>query len=147
MKGGAGTGDVPEASKLPMLLPNSNSRATDLARGARGYLLWAAPITLIAAASALGGLRSLPLGEVWILLIIGTVWFGLTCLVNALRCGRLHCWIDGIGLPLWAVVGVVASFGSVSVSLTTFTQVLWGIVLLSFVLECVVGSYLGDRGR
>jgi hypothetical protein len=113
----------------------------DYARGARGALLWGAPIGLILVATALGSAGVVTYLQGAELLAAGTTWFGLTCLVNALRCGRVHCWIDGTVLPAWAVVVAVEGIAPVRLSLNTLSQVVWGVVLLSFVVEWIAGPY------
>jgi hypothetical protein len=76
-----------------------------------------------------------------ILLVAGTIWFGLLCLLNAWRCGRAHCWIDGTLLPALAVVGGLNLVRVLSLSWLTYLDAFWAILLVSIVVECVVGSY------
>ena len=114
----------------------------DLARGIRGLVFWGGPIGLILITSALGSLRLLSFLEAGVLLTFGAAWFGITCLVNALRCGRIHCWIDGTILPAWSVAGGLIVLGLIPLSLNTFAQVIWGVVLLSFIVEWVAGPYI-----
>ena len=75
------------------------------------------------------------------LLVIGTVWFGALCLVNALRCGRLHCWIDGTILPALALVGLVNLGGLFHLDWESYVSAFWLILLGSVLMECAVGSY------
>jgi len=113
----------------------------DYARGARGALLWGAPIGLILVATALGSAGVLAYPQSVGLLSAGTAWFGLTCLANALRCGRAHCWIDGTLLPAWAVVVGLQELTPERLSLDTLSHVVWGVVVLSFVVEWIAGPY------
>jgi hypothetical protein len=129
--------------ELPVLRKSAPGpdETRDLARGWKVVLFWAGPVIWIVVASSLGQSLPLPFAEFGILLIVGTVWLGGMCLVNALRCGRAHCWVDGVLLPALAVVGGLNLFHIVRFAWTTYLVILWGIVIASIVLECVVGSY------
>ena len=116
-------------------------RSSDIARGVRGWLLWLPPIAVLGVASYLGSSGAISREWEGILLVLGTACFGGLCLTNALRCGRLHCWIDGTALPVLAGAGVLILAGSVSLGWSTFLSLLWGIVLLCFVAECLLGPY------
>lgn len=131
--------------RLPMLAQERRP-ARDLARGLAGYGLWALPIGELVAASALGGASVISRFQEGVLLLAGTLAFGGLCLSNAVRCNRTHCWIDGTLLPVLAAAGAVQLAGLVEFGWGLYVQVLWGIVGLSFLVECGVGSYLG-RGR
>jgi hypothetical protein len=129
--------------ELPVLRGTApGARETrDLARGWNVVLFWAGPVVWIVVASSLGQSVPLPFAEVGILLIVGTVWLGGMCLVNAVRCGRSHCWVDGILLPGLAAVGGLNLFHIVNFTWAVYLVILWAIVIGSVVLECVVGSY------
>lgn len=103
--------------------------------------MWVPPLALLALASALAGSGRIDSSEEGTLIVIGTSVFGALCLANALRCGRVHCWIDGTALPALAVVGLLELVGAYRFAWPTFLTVLWGIIVLGFVVECVVGSY------
>ena len=119
-----------------------SARATrDLARGWRILAFWGGPLTLILIASALGQLAWLSFTQVGVLLILGTTWFGASCLVNALRCGRAHCWVDGLLLPALAVVGGLNLLAIISLPWSSYLSAFWLILLASIVLECVSGTY------
>ncbi|HEV2519905.1 MAG TPA: hypothetical protein VGX00_04700 [Thermoplasmata archaeon] len=135
------------AQLLPMLRTSSGSppRRDDLARGRIGWILWGAPVGLLilatAFASAFAGIRT----EGGVLLVVATGWLGLTCLANARRCGRTHCWIDGIVLPAFSVAGLLILLGRWSLPWTEFASISWAIVLVSFGVECWIGPYLPPR--
>lgn len=125
------------------LLPTVGPRPDrDLARGVWGYLIWAIPIAELVVASALGQAGVVSKVQVGILLVVGTAGFGGLCLANAIRCNRTHCWIDGTLLPALAVFGGLNLLGELGVAWTTYLQALWGIVIVSFLAECVVGPRL-----
>ena len=96
---------------------------------------------MILIASVGAQLLSLSFIEVGVLLILGTTWVGGTCLVNARRCGRVHCWVGGLLLPELAVVGGLNLLAIVTLPWTSYVSVFWLILLASLVLECVSGTY------
>ncbi len=67
--------------------PGAAPRRRDLAQGRVGLVLWGAPIALILVSSAVLSAGWVPEVVAGLLLVLGTVWFGGTCLVNGLRCG------------------------------------------------------------
>jgi hypothetical protein len=129
--------------ELPLLRQDTRGapETRDIARGWNVVLFWAGPVVWIVVASSLGQSIPLPFAEFGILLIVGTVWLGGMCLVNALRCSRAHCWVDGVLLPALAVVGGLNLSLVVHFPWTTYLVILWVIVIGSVVLECCVGSY------
>jgi hypothetical protein len=96
---------------------------------------------LILITSALSQLDWLSFTQVGVLLILGTTWVGATCLVNAWRCGRAHCWVDGLLLPALSVVGGLNLLAIVSLPWSNYLSAFWLILLASIVLECVSGTY------
>lgn len=132
------------AQLLPML-PSSNRsppRRDDLARGRIGWILWGAPVGLLILATAVASAGAGNRTEGGVLLLVATGWLGLTCLANARRCGRTHCWIDGIGLPALSIAGVLILLGRWALPWTDFASISWAIVLASFGIECWIGPYL-----
>lgn len=119
----------------------------DLARGLTGTLLWGAPIGVILVASAVSALGILTFVEAGALWIAGTAWLGTTCLVNARRCGRTHCWIDGLLLPPLAVVGGLILIGLLDIPWRDFVTALVTIVIGAFVVEWGCGPYLRRDAR
>ncbi|MCI4348136.1 MAG: hypothetical protein L3J97_05900 [Thermoplasmata archaeon] len=121
------------------------SATRDLARGWNVLLFWGGPLAWVLLASVADLLLRLSFDQFGILLVIGTAWFGTICLVNALRCGRSHCWIDGVLLPLLVVVGGLNLMNIVHLSWGTYLSAFWSILVASVVVECVVGSYPRSR--
>lgn len=138
------TGGGRDEQVLPVV-GSSAAAGGDLARGRVGIALWGLPIAVILAGSAL---TSTHVGAArWdeSLYVIGAAWLGGTCLYNARRCGRTHCWIVGVGLPILAAVGVVGVVGAIPLSWSSFGSAIWLVVLGAFVFEWVCGPYLGRR--
>jgi hypothetical protein len=134
-------GDVP--------IPTIRSRTvpSDLASGWEGVILWGAPIFVILAGSILLGLGRVSLPEAGVLWVLGTAWLGATCLLNARRCGRTHCWIVGIALPVVAVGGLLNLFGVLGLAWTTYLSLVWLSIIAAFVIEWLRGPYLVGRPR
>ncbi|MHB8529083.1 MAG: hypothetical protein ACYC8V_06175 [Caulobacteraceae bacterium] len=75
---------------------------------------------------------------------VAFVWMGLGCVLNALRCHRLHCYISGplllVGAALLALLGAgVLSLGSHGVNLVTASTAV--LVALSFAPEAICRRY------
>ena len=103
-------------------------------------IVWCVPIALGVLASRLFSSSRL-VAVVW---VIGFVWMGIGCYLNARRCHRLHCYISAPIFLLGAVVlglegvglltfGVHAIGNTISVTLT--------LVVFSFVPEAIWGRY------
>ena len=133
-----------KSNELPVVDSSGRSaRATrDLARGWRVLAFWGGPLALILVASAGGQLLWFSFMQIGILLILGTAWIGATCLLNALRCGRAHCWVDGLLLPALAVVGLLNVLAIITLPWSSYISAFWLILLASVLLECVSGTYL-----
>ncbi len=114
----------------------------DLAAGWRSFLpIWGAPVFAAIAASLL------PMPD-WVAAAawaVAFLWMGAACLVNASRCGRLHCYFSGpvllLGALLASLIGSrVIAFGPhglLAVAAATLT-----LAGLTFVLERVWGKYV-----
>ena len=87
--------------ELPMVSNRRPSRAgpADIARGYRGLLLWGAPLSLLVIAPILASAGRITGALEGTLVTLGAAIFGVFCLANALRCGRTHCWSDGLASP------------------------------------------------
>jgi hypothetical protein len=75
------------------------------------------------------------------------MWMGLACVVNALRCGRIHCYLTGPFFLLMAVATVL--HGSAKLSLGAngwwwlgLTLIFVGGGLLWYLPERMWGKYL-----
>lgn len=109
-------------------------RSDDLTGGWTGVLLWRVPLVLI----AVGLIWRRALFWTWIpaFLVSGT-----SCLVNAARCHRTHCYLTG---PLYlaaALYLVVAGLGRVPLDEGAFLLVVFGLALAAVLSERVVGRY------
>jgi hypothetical protein len=99
---------------------------------------WGLPILIAMSTSAAG----LPLRAVAFIWTGAFVWMGTGCLLNALRCHRLHCYISGPVLLAGAAAAALIGFGILSGHM--LNVVVWtttGLVILSFAPETVFGAY------
>jgi hypothetical protein len=121
--------------------PTARGQRRDLARGWTVLLFWGGPLAWMVAASVAGPTLRLSFEQSGLLLVSGTAWMGSLCLVNALRCGRSHCWIDGVLLPALAVTGALNLTRIVNFYWSTYVSAFWLILLASVIVECLAGSY------
>lgn len=79
--------------------------AADLASSIKGFLVaWGVPILLFGVTANASDELLVP----WIsgiLFSVAMTWGGISCLVNAKRCGRVHCTVTG---PVFLVLAVVS---------------------------------------
>ncbi len=76
----------------------------------------------------------------------GFAVMGTACVVNALRCGRVHCWFTGPWFLLAAAVTVLRYMGVVEISWSTIINAgPAGALLLFFVPEYIWGKYFGKK--
>ena len=84
----------------------------------------------------------LPLRAVAFTWTVAFAWMGTGCVLNALRCHRLHCYISGPVLLAGAAAAAPIGLGILSGhALNAVVWITTGLVILSFVLETVLGAY------
>ncbi|MGE0531794.1 MAG: hypothetical protein AB7G40_12340 [Hyphomonadaceae bacterium] len=121
----------------------------DLSARAGGFLaIWGAPVA-IATALSLAPVAGWLSAFAW---TIAFTWMGGACLLNARRCGRLHCYFSGPILLLGAVMAAVVGFGVVTFGahgMTTVVMATLVLAALTYLLEYIWGRYrpanTGDR--
>ena len=84
---------------------------------------------------------SWPTGRTW-LWIPALVVAGGTCIVNAGRCGRLHCYITGPFFLLAAVYVVLAEFHIVPLQPGRFLLVVLVVSVAACLAQFPLGSYV-----
>jgi hypothetical protein len=76
---------------------------------------------------------------------------GTACLANALRCGRVHCYITGPFLLVMAVVSLLYGVGVLPLGGNGWNAIgltiLIGAIALSCLPEMLFGKYRRDRAR
>lgn len=115
-------------------LANQRVRGRDLTRGPSGILLWCLP------ALALTVGLDWTAARIW-LWIPAFLIMGLGCLVNASRCGRLHCYLSGPVLLLAAAYVVLASAHAIPFAPGALLDAVSILVVLAFLAEIPLGRY------
>lgn len=103
--------------------------------------LWGAPVAMVLTASVLNGIQILSLTGAGILWTIATAWMGIGCVINGRQCGRVHCRIDGVLLPLVSVIGLLDVVGIVSLNWNLYWAIVLAILAASFVPEILWKKY------
>lgn len=113
----------------------------DLSGRAGGFLaIWGAPV-VIAAALSLSPVPDHLSAMGW---SAAFAWMGGACLLNARRCGRLHCYFSGPILLLGAVLAAATGFGIVAFGAQGMIVVVAATLVLAaltYLLEHVWGRY------
>jgi hypothetical protein len=113
-------------------------RDGDLVRTRAAFLVWCVPAALV----LVGVLWAQARAALW---IPSFAVMGSACLVNARRCGRLHCHITG---PLFLLAALVTSLDALAIVSVAWPWVLIPTVAgaaLGYGLEGVRGLYVGRR--
>lgn len=112
----------------------------DLFSGVRGLLIWGVPIAVIVMSADLGG--NYP-AFVW---PPALGFMGVACLVNARRCGRLHCYFTGPLFLALALLSLLYGLGMLDLGSRGWSWLslvlLVGGVVLTCVPEWLFGKYL-----
>lgn len=115
-------------------MSDENCKSRDLVCGGNALLLWGLPvIALIVGANWRPGLLFL-----W---IPAFLVMGGACLVNAARCGRVHCYITGPLCLLAAVYVALWGFHLVPMQPNTFLNSVAALTILAFLAEFPLGRY------
>ena|ERR1022692_631138 len=115
---------------------------SDLLRPPSWVWLWCVPACVAIGASLLRarGVLSLPAaGALW---AVVTLWIGLACALNARRCGRVHCIIDGVVFPVLAAIGLLNVLGIVTFSWSVYWGAFFAVLVASFIPEVVWKRYI-----
>ena len=116
--------------------PTTCNGRRDLVAGRSALYLWILPSALIMVGAFVPSARA-------ILWIPSFALMGLSCLVNARRCGRLHCHATG---PLFLAAALVISLDALGMQLLPWKGVLVVVAIgtaVAFAAEWVRGRYVG----
>jgi hypothetical protein len=105
------------------------------------YLLWGVPAALIVASEAAYQASALSVtlaGSLW---TFSVAWIGVGCFVNGRSCGRVHCRIDGILMPILSIVGLLIVLSVIPLGWSVFWIAFWVILVASFIPEFVWEKY------
>ena len=108
--------------------------AKDLVRQKTGILLWCVPTIALVAGLSLATLRP------WIW-IPAFLIMGVGCLMNASRCGRLHCYITGPVFLLAAIYVGLSTMSIVPIRPGIFLSSVLAIAMLACLAELPLGKY------
>lgn len=117
-------------------------RASDWTAQRAGRLIWWIIPTLVGIAASSFRLSLVSIAFVW---AGAFAWMGTGCALNALRCGRMHCFFSGPALWLGAIGAALIGSRVIAGDLN---YVLWGTVALvaaSYLPEVVWGKYARTR--
>jgi hypothetical protein len=106
------------------------------------FFWWCVPIAIGFAAAFLSSNSTLVAG-VWCVCL---AWMGAGCLLKAVRCRRLHCYLAGPTFMIGAVAELLVATGWSAPGPHAATNIAGGVLvlaLLSFVPEMVWGRYIG----
>jgi hypothetical protein len=128
---------------------SSTPESRDLVRTPAALWIWWLPIgtAIVGSIFATSGWNGhqFPATITGVILTIPTAWIGVACYLNGRNCGRMHCKIDGILLPLLSLVGILNLVGVISFGWNVYSGAFWIILLLSYVPECFGITYLTPR--
>lgn len=114
----------------------------DLSARAESFIaIWLAPIALASLVSILAADFVWAAPAAW---TTALAWMGAACLLNARRCGRLHCYFSGPILLIGAVAVVALTLGALDLGaygLTTTVAVALALAAFTYGLERVWGKY------
>ena len=122
----------------------SNSAGADrdlLCRGPSGFLLWCAPwLVFVLGFSVSPGLRT----ALW---TTSFALMGAACLLNAARCGRVHCRYTGPFFILAAITSLAYGLGLLPLGPSGWKWIGAGTVIGALVLCCIPELFLGRYRR
>lgn len=92
-------------------VPVESPQSRDWVRQPIGIIFWwALPIALGVSTN----FWHLPLAQTALIWALALAWMGTGCALNALRCGRRHCFISAPVLWIGAIAAGLVSFGVIS---------------------------------
>lgn len=118
---------------------NQCCASNDMVGNNIAWLLWGVPLVLFVVGAFW------PVGRVG-LWIPAFVVAGGACLVNAARCGRLHCYVTGPLYLLGAAATGLTALGYVPVTYRQIAIAMFVGTLLAYVPERVRGKYAHSKG-
>lgn len=124
---------------------STTQQCRDLAGTCGSTLLWWGPgVALMLITGSMGWW---PRVAGWSLAL---AWFGALCLVNARRCGRLHCYFTGPFFLILAAVVLAVGFRFISFGSNTWGDIVWaavvGCIALTTLPELIWGRYRRGAG-
>ncbi|HEV2111849.1 MAG TPA: hypothetical protein VGT99_10890 [Gammaproteobacteria bacterium] len=113
----------------------------DLTCGGAGILIWIVPIVILTVTAGFGGWYAT---FTWPPLL---VFMGVACLVNAKRCGRMHCFVTGPFFLLLALVSLLYGTGILPLGARGWQWLTDALLVGGCVLTCVPEWLFGKYMR
>lgn len=90
-----------------------------------------------------------PLARTALVWAVALAWMGTGCTLNALRCRRRHCFIAAPALLLGAIAAGLVALGVLpgGNALGEAVNGALAVAALSFLSECLWGTYAGTKAR
>jgi len=124
--------------------PTESPNARDIlqSRGATAAF-YGLPVLAIVASGFLAS------GSLWrpIIWVVALTTMGLACTVNALRCGRVHCYITGPLFFLGALVALLDALAIVRLTRTGWSLLSGALIVATLVAYYVIEPALGRYRR
>jgi hypothetical protein len=117
-------------------------KTSDRLLGPSAFWLWCVPGCVAIGASILEGDHTVSLTAAGVLWTAATLWIGLGCAWNARACGRVHCYVDGVLLPVLALVGALNVAAVIAISWNLYWAAFMVIIVASFVPEVLGRRYI-----
>lgn len=112
----------------------------DLGRDPKWFWrVWGPPILLIGIGTVVANIPGWPLAVAGLIWSGSIFWLGVSCLRNALRCGRFHCSVLGFVYPLLALLALGNTFGWVPLQWNPF----WALIFLPVTIVAFVPEFFG----
>lgn len=127
------------------MMTETSQQQLDYARKPVPFLfVWGIPIAILLSVNIVQ--HYWPATLVLWMMIGSYAWMGIGCVINAARCGRLHCYVSGpvflLGALAIFLVGLdFVDLGWFRVPHISYTTI--GLALSSFALEWMWGTYGG----
>lgn len=118
----------------------------DLVRSSRVLFIWGLPLAIGIFTTAAWDAHLTSPTVTGLLWIVVTAWIGIGCFQNGRRCGRVHCLIDGVLLPPLSLVALLDVVGVIPLSWSTYTNIVWGVLVASWLPECFGFQYVRRVG-
>jgi len=106
-------------------------------------LLWGIPIIVLSSVNILE--HYLPATPIILMMAGSYIWMGIGCVLNALNCGRLHCYISGPVMVIGGLLIGLVGFNFIDLGPVRVMHLSYGtlfLVALSFLPEMIRGSYV-----
>lgn len=112
----------------------------DLGRDPRSIVrVWGPPLLLIAIGTIFANTPGGSLTAAGLIWSGAIFWLGVSCLRNALRCGRFHCSVLGLIYPVLALVAIGITFGWVPLRWNPF----WALIFLPSTIVAFIPEFFG----